>query len=126
MRRRVFAQRKQWQRGVMNKGETRYAEHLEALKQKGIVADYYFEGSTWLIGPNCRLTPDFTVFHADGEMQLHEVKAARRGKDGKERYHAEDDAKAKMKAFVDKYEMPLYVVWQERGKTYWTTEVIGG
>ena len=79
-----------------------------------------------LIGPNCRLTPDFTVFHADGEMQLHEVKAARRGKDGKERYHAEDDAKAKMKAFVDKYEMPLYVVWQERGKTYWTTEVIGG
>ncbi len=38
---------------------------------------------------------------------------------------AEDDAKAKMKAFVDKYEMPLYVVWQERGKTYWTTEVIG-
>lgn len=125
MKRRVFAKRRSWQRGVMNRGETRYAEHLETLKQKGVVEDYYFEGSTWLVGPNCRFSPDFTVFYSGGEMQLHEVKAGRKGKNGKEHYHAEDDAKVKMKSFVDKFRIPLYVVWQKRGDTYWTVEEIG-
>ena len=123
MKRRAFVKRRHWQRGTMNKGEQAYADHLEILKQRGVVADYYYEGSTWLVGPNCRLTPDFTVFYADGEIQLHEVKANRKG-----RWHAEDDAKAKMKAFVDKYCLPLYIVFPKdaRRYDYWNVEVIGG
>lgn len=122
MRRRAFAKRTHWQRGVMNKGERAYAEHLDNLKTKGHILRYGFEASTWLIGPNCRLTPDFTVIMADGEMQMHEVKANRKG-----RWHAEDDAKVKMKAFVDKWpEIALLVVWpSDRAYSHWHADTIG-
>ena len=62
MRRRAFAGKKRtWQRGVMNQGEQAYADHLDTLKAAGHITEWYYEAQSSLIGPNCRLTPDFTV-----------------------------------------------------------------
>ncbi len=124
MKRRARGTRRpQWQRGVMNKGEQRYADHLDTLKAKGHIAAWYYEAVSFLIGPNCRLTPDFEVHDMEGYISYHEVKANRKG-----RWHGEDDAKVKMKAFVDKYPMrPLFVVWpKDRTYDYWCSEEIGG
>ena len=103
----------------MNKGEKAYADRLEALRQRGIISAWYFESVSFLLGPNCRFTPDFEVHDADGFIDYHEVKANSKG-----RWRAEDDARVKMKAFVDKYPMrPLRVVWpKDRTYDYWHEE----
>lgn len=123
MRRKAFAGKKRsWQRGVMNQGEQAYADHLEAQKHAGHIIAWFYESQSLLLGPNCRLTPDFMVVTCDYEIQYHEVKAARKGK-----WHAEEDAKVKLKAMSDKYWMfRLFVVWpSDRERKYWKREEIG-
>jgi len=111
-----------WVRGQMNGHELAYAEHLERLKLKGVVLEYYFEPCSFVLGPGCRLHPDFLVVTGDGELQVHEVKSNRKGT-----WFAEDDAKVKLKAFADRYWMfRLLVVWPaDKTKTYWKQEEIG-
>lgn len=111
--------KRHWQRGVMNGHEAAYAEHLDRQKLAGHVIAWYYENKPWVIGPNCSLTVDFMVITGEMGVELHEVKANRKGK-----WHAEDDARAKMKAFVDRYPMfPLIVVWPtDRTKLYWHQE----
>ncbi len=48
-------------RGKMNKTETEYAMILEAMKRKGEILRYEFEGIT-LRFANVKYTPDFVVF----------------------------------------------------------------
>lgn len=122
-RRRAFAGKKRsWVRGTMNGHELAYSQHLDSLKAKGVVLEYYFEPSSWVLGPGCRYNPDFLVVMEDGELQVHEVKSNRKGT-----WFAEDDARAKLKAFADKYWMLRLVVAypSDRTKTYWKTEEIG-
>lgn len=123
MRRKAFAGKKRtWQRGVMNRGEQAYADHLDTLKAAGHVIAWFYESQSLLLGPNCRLTPDFLVVTGDMEIQYHEVKANRKGK-----WFAEEDAKVKLKAMSDKYWMfRLFVVWpSDRERRYWKQEEIG-
>jgi len=111
--------KRHWQRGVMNGHEAAYAEHLDTLKAKGHITEWYYEAWAVTLGKNMRLTPDFLVIFADDHVEFHEVKANRKG-----RWHGEEDAKVKMKSFVDRYPMfPLIVVWPtDRTKLYWHQE----
>lgn len=107
----------------MNRGEAAYASHLDARKAKGEILDWKFEAMTFVLGKDMRLTPDFVVFTDDYSVELHEVKA--RGKTG--RWRAEEDAKAKMKAFPEIWPMiPLYVVWPcDKSRGGWECEEMG-
>lgn len=73
-------------RGVMNKTEAEYAEHLYSRKLAGEVLEYWFEAMTFKLADGCRYTPDFIVFLADGTLEAHEVKG-----------FWSDDAKVKIK-----------------------------
>ena len=72
--------------GERNKTEQAYELELERQKQSGEILWYQFEGITFKLAKDTRLTPDFAVMLANGEMQMHEVKSIWR-----------DDAKAKTK-----------------------------
>lgn len=114
--------KRSWVRGQMNGHEQAYALHLDTLKQKGHILEYFFEPCSWVLGPNVRFHPDFLVILEDGELQVHEVKANRKGS-----WFGEDDAKVKLKTFADRYWMfKLLVVYpSDKTKTYWKQEEIG-
>lgn len=78
--------------GQMNKTEQAYAAHLEAMKQRGEIADYQFEACKLRLTTKDGLTtytPDFVVTTQD-EIQMHEVKG-----------FWEDDARLKIKIAAD-------------------------
>jgi len=97
-----------------NKTEQRYRQHLEAQKATGAVIWCAFEDMTLRLGQDCRFTPDFSVWMADGSVQFHEVKGRR--KNGKVYY--EDDARVKIAAAAKQYPMfKFFMVWPgERGE----------
>lgn len=76
----------------MNVLETQYAAHLEQEKSYGFIQWYAFEALTLKIADDCRYTPDFIVMHANGELQIHEVKG-----------YWMDDALVKIKAAAEKF-----------------------
>ena len=78
--------------GTMNKTETAYAAHLDALQFAGHVLWYKFEGIKLRLADNTFYTPDFAVMQSDGQIELHEVKG----------FWA-DDARAKIKVAADLY-----------------------
>lgn len=80
------ASRIQGTQGAMNKTETRYSQHLEALKAAGEVARWDFEPEKLRLAKATFYTPDFRVILPTGEVQFHEVKG-----------HWEDDARVKIK-----------------------------
>lgn len=90
--------------GELNKTEGLYAQHLEAEKQAGKIADYWFESIKLKVADgSCWYLPDFLVLRPTGELELHEVK-------GSPRIFA-DDAKVKCKAVATAFPFPLYVVY---------------
>lgn len=78
--------------GAMNKSESAYAAHLEALKHAGAVLWYRFEGIKLRLADNTFYTPDFAVMTADSVIECHEVKG-----------FWQDDARAKIKIAADLY-----------------------
>lgn len=78
--------------GTMNKTETSYAMHLEAMKQAGEVLWYKFEGVKLRLADNTTYSPDFAVMAADGVMECHEVKG-----------FWQDDARVKIKVAASLY-----------------------
>ena len=77
----------------MNKSEQAYARHLESLLHLGQIAHYKYEAVTLKLGDDCRYTADFLVIGAEGQVELHDVKARWQSK-GK--VHIEDDARVKL------------------------------
>jgi hypothetical protein len=73
--------------GQMNGLESKYAEHLEALKQTGDVLWWKFEGIKLRLADNCFFTGDFAVQAADEVVEIHEVKGG----------FWQDDSRAKIK-----------------------------
>lgn len=105
----------------MNKSEQAYARHLESLLHLGQIAHYKYEAVTLKLGDDCRYTPDFLVIGAEGQVELHDVKAKWKGK-GK--VHIEDDARVKL-AVSSSTVFPFFTfktVWLDQGiwhsKTY--------
>jgi len=62
--------------GVMNKTEEEYAEILQARRLTGEVIRFDFESMTFKLAKDCRYTPDFSVWLADGSMQFIDCKGA--------------------------------------------------
>ena len=95
--------------GVMNKLETAYAQELEMRRRVGLIKDFWFEGLTLKLAFDLRLTPDFLVHLANGEIELHDTKG-----------FLEGDAEVKMKVAAERFPFRLIAVkktaagWEER------------
>jgi hypothetical protein len=90
---------------AMNRTETRYAQYLDLLKAAGEIADWRFQEWTFKLAPRLHYTPDFMVLDevcTDGvgveRITLVDVKGAKKLKDGRTTYWAEEDARVKIKA----------------------------
>lgn len=73
----------------MNGTESQYALILEAMKRRGDIADYQFEGMTIRLADNCKYTPDFFILVSLVPLKIRfaETKGA----------HIWDDSKVKFK-----------------------------
>jgi hypothetical protein len=80
-------------RGVMNKTEHRYAEHLEQLRHVGTVVDWQFEPISIKLAEDLRYIPDFLVIKADGSMEIVDVKGTTK--------NIQDDSLVKIKMVAD-------------------------
>lgn len=85
--------------GTMNKTEAAYAAVLESEKVAGLILWYVFEGVTLKLANNTRLTPDFAVMGADGELQMREVKG-----------FMMDDAWVKLKVAASLFPFRFFVI----------------
>lgn len=89
--------------GTMNKTETAYAAHLDALQFAGHVLWYKFEGIKLRLADSTFYTPDFAVMQSDGQIELHEVKGAKA--------IFQDDAKVKVKVAAMAYPFRFLVAY---------------
>ena len=89
--------------GQMNKTESAYASHLDALMREGSILWYKFEGMKFRLADNTFYTPDFSVMTSDGQIQLHEVKGAKA--------IFQDDAKVKIKVAAENYPFVFLAVF---------------
>jgi len=96
----------------MNKTELRRAQELEAMKRRGEIAAWWYEGITLKLGHDTRFTPDFLVQELDGSLGLEEVKGYMR-----------DDARVKLSVCRRQYPFPLSVLIAKRGGG-WHFEVV--
>ena len=62
-----------YQRGVPNKTEQRYAQYLEVLKRAGEILDYRFEPIKFKLADKTFYSPDFLVIYPD-HVLLVEIK----------------------------------------------------
>ena len=86
----------------MNGAESAYALGLEARRRAGEIQAYWYEDVTLRLGPDCRLTIDFMVIAADGEVQFHEVKGRMR-----------EDAAVKLRACLGKFPFRIFLNGKE-------------
>lgn len=99
----------------MNKTESAYAQHLEALRAAGEVLWWGFEVVKVRIGHDCWLLPDFLVMLADGRLELHDTKGTKRVKRpgaSKEVPWVEEDARVKARAVGDRFPIPMFLVYR--------------
>lgn len=68
----------------LNKTEGRYWDRLVLAQHRGAVSDFKAHTFTFILGPDCRYTPDYFVVLPDGVIEFHEVKGPfiRDGDDG--------------------------------------------
>jgi len=112
--------------GTMNKTEAAYADHLELQRRLKQILSYCFEPLKLRLGKKCWYTPDFLVVNAEGELELHEVKAywpGKRGKSGRVGGRAgwREDGRVKWKAAAARYPFRFVAAWRTRGG--WQYEV---
>ena len=62
--------------GEMNQTEAAYADMLQVRLLAGEIIDWQFEAITFKIAPDCRYTPDFAIWMADGTMEFVDVKGS--------------------------------------------------
>lgn len=106
---RHVARGKPRERGTMNKGEARYADHLEQSRKAGVILWWRFEAAKIRLADNTFLTPDFMVLLLDGSMEFHDIKG-RKG-DG---YWCEEDAKIKLKVAAETFPAKFKIVWPDK------------
>lgn len=94
--------------GQMNGTEAKYAELLQLRKLAGEVILWHFEDIKFNLGDRCFYTPDFTVWLADGTMELVDVKGG----------VIADDALVKIKVAAEKFPQFTWVIEQYTKKTW--------
>lgn len=92
-------------KGVMNKTEFEYSQHLELKKQAGEIIWYSYEAIKLRLAKNTTYTPDFLVMLADGTLQAHEVKG-----------FWEDDAKVKIKVAAEMFPFEFIAITRQPKK----------
>jgi predicted polyphosphate/ATP-dependent NAD kinase len=92
--------------GVMNKTEEAYAEGLQARKLSGEIISWSFEAMTFKIAADCRYTPDFAIWLADGSMELVDCKGS-----------GPMDEKSRVKAKVAAEAFPQFIFVIEQKQT---------
>lgn len=60
--------------GEMNRTESAYADLLALKVLNGEVDSWQFEAITFKLAADCRYTPDFAIYHADGTLEFVDVK----------------------------------------------------
>lgn len=78
--------------GEMNKTESAYADHLQALQNAGQIVWHKFEAVKLRLADNTFYTSDFAVLATDMVLELHEVKG-----------FWQDDARVKIKVAAALY-----------------------
>lgn len=91
--------------GEMNKGEAKYASHLEAQRVAGEVIWWKFEGVKLRLADNTFYTCDFAVLAKDGVLEMHEYKG-----------FWQDDARVKIKVAASIYPFRFVAVMPRAAK----------
>lgn len=90
-------------RGVKNKTEEAYGQHLELLKRTGDVTNYWFESYKFRLADKTFYTPDYVVQLPSGELECHEVKG-----------YWEDDARVKIKVAASLYPFRFVAIQKDK------------
>lgn len=91
----------------MNKTEAARARDLDSMKRAGLIAEWWYEKWTFKLGDDLRYTPDFVIQKPNGALEVEEVKGFWR-----------DDARAKVKMFVELYPFPVRAYTKNRHDTW--------
>jgi hypothetical protein len=103
--------------GVMNQTESLFASILEQRKAAGEVIRWEFESMTFKIAADCRYTPDFSVWLADGSMEFVDCKGAG---------PVDEKSRVKAKFAAEKFPQFVFVIEQRQTKKLgggWKREV---
>jgi hypothetical protein len=110
--------------GEMNGLERRYAKVLEDQHRLGTIQEFRFEGMKLRLAPKTFYDPDFFVISADGTVELHEVKGAKKV-DGRWKPFVEDDAMVKIKVAAAIFPFRFKMLWFDPVAGIWVEEVFG-
>lgn len=91
----------------MNKTEAARANDLESMKRAGQIVEWWYECWTFRLGNDLRYTPDFVIQKPNGALEVEEVKGFWR-----------DDARAKVRMFVELYPFPVRAYTKNRHDTW--------
>lgn len=103
--------------GEMNQTETAYADGLQARKLAGEVIDFQFEAVTFKLATDCRYTPDFAIWLADGSMEFVDAKGGG---------PMDEKSRVKCKVAAEKFPQFTFVIEQKQAKKHgggWKREV---
>lgn len=98
-----------------NKTEQAYIVHLKGRKMAGEIKDFWFESVKFRLADRTWFEIDFMVLTMAGEMEMHEVKARWKGKDGATSVHFEEDSKIKLKVAAEIYPFRFIVASYFKG-----------
>jgi hypothetical protein len=93
--------------GQMNQTEAAYAETLLLRKMASEIIDWQFEAITFKLAPDCRYTPDFAIWMADGTMEFVDVKGSG---------PMDEKSRVKAKVAAERYPMFVFVIEQKKAK----------
>lgn len=95
----------------MNQTERRFMLLLEDALHAGRIVHWDFEAITFVLGEQCRYTPDFRAIDAEGVTTFYEIKGA----------HIRDDGKVKYRAACDKEPWFRWSMRQWKKNEGWST-----
>lgn len=93
--------------GEMNQTEQAYADVLQIRKLAGEVISWEFESVTFKIASDCRYTPDFAVWLADGSMEFIDAKGGG---------PMDEKSRVKVKCAADKFPQFGFVIAKKLSK----------
>lgn len=93
--------------GVMNATEQSYADGLEFRRLAGEIITWVFEAVTFKLAADCRYTPDFAVWLADGTMEFIDAKGGG---------PMDEKSRVKVKFAAEKFPQFVFVIEQKLAK----------
>ena len=113
-----FAKHERRKPGERNKTEAAYEAHLALLLKAGEICGFGFETIKIKLADNTWFHPDFLVQAADGVMELHDTKGAKKKhKADGSAYSApwiEEDAKIKLKVVAELFPFRVFAVFKTK------------